>query len=142
MTNKHWILSVLITLLSVLSLWYPVYAMDDACARIMVVTSPNYDNYTVGEELTVDIYIRDEKWKRLNPYTKIYIEKNHPKPAFKKYLGRARGRDLENPSSKFHFTLKEEWLTSAQKDVPYHVRVAWDKPEPCHEFSEDFFFHR
>ncbi|KAG0032384.1 hypothetical protein BGZ81_010994 [Podila clonocystis] len=142
MTNKHSFLSVLIALLSVISLCASVYAVSDKCAKIMVVTSPNYDNYTVGEELTVDIYIRDENWKKLNPYTKIYIEKNHPKPALKKYLGRARGRNLENPNSKFHFTLKEEWLTSTQKNVPYHVRVAWDKPEPCHEFSEDFYFHK
>ncbi|KAG0012282.1 hypothetical protein BGZ82_002669 [Podila clonocystis] len=69
-----------------------------------------------------DIYIRDKNWKKLNPYTNIYIEKNDPKPALKKYL--------------------EEWLTSTQKDVPYHVRIAWDKPEPCHEFSEDFYFHK
>ncbi|KAG0230701.1 hypothetical protein BGW41_002419 [Actinomortierella wolfii] len=134
---------VLATFLGIIALCASTYAQSGCDIRpdIMVVTSPNYDNYTVGEELTVDIYIRDEDFKDLNPWTKIYIEKHHPKPALKKRIGKIRVQDLENPNSEFQFTLKKEWLTSKQKDVPYRIRVTWDEPECGYEFSEDFYFH-
>ncbi|KAF9976312.1 hypothetical protein BGZ73_008800 [Actinomortierella ambigua] len=108
--------------------------------EIMVVTSPNYDNYTVGELLYVDIYIRDAKFRELNPWLYLYIRKHHRKPALNVAMGRIKAQDLEK--TPYPFVLHERYITKEQKDVPYHVRVQWDKPKKGYMYSEDFYMHK
>ncbi|KAF9161138.1 hypothetical protein DFQ26_004824 [Actinomortierella ambigua] len=106
----------------------------------MVVTSPNYDNYTVGELLYVEIYIRRDSFRQRNPWVYLNIEKHHRKPALNVALGRAAAADLER--TPFPFVLQERYITKKQANVPYRVRVRWEKPKPGHMFSEDFYIHK
>ncbi|KAF9934186.1 hypothetical protein BGZ75_000421 [Mortierella antarctica] len=106
---------------------------------IMVVTGPNYDNYTVGERLVAEAYIRSAAFKKLNPKVTISIQKSIRYPQLNVRLGSISAQRLEEPG--FKFTLKKEWLIEKQKNVPFRIRVSWSKPKAGYQDSEDFYFH-
>lgn len=107
---------------------------------IMVVTGPNADNYTVGEELVATAYIRSQAFKKANPEVTISIQKSIRYPQLNVRLGKIRARKLEKPG--FKFTLKKEWLIKEQKNIPFRIRVSWSKPKGGYQDSEDFYFHK
>ncbi|KAG0003487.1 hypothetical protein BGZ80_002361 [Entomortierella chlamydospora] len=106
---------------------------------IMVVTEPNYDNYTVGETLYAKAFLRSEEFKELNPKVTITIQKSIRYPKLNQRLGSIRAQLLEGPG--FAFKLKEEWLIEEQKNVPFRIRVSWSSPKSGYQDSEDFYFH-
>ncbi|KAF9565323.1 hypothetical protein EC968_004160 [Mortierella alpina] len=107
---------------------------------IMVVTEPNYGNYTVGEELVTKAYIRSAAFKKANPWVTVSIQKSIRYPQLNVRLGSVRARKLEK--SGFKFRLKKEWLIEKQKNIPFRVRVSWSKPKSGYQDSEDFYFHK
>ncbi|KAF9114452.1 hypothetical protein BGX27_010763 [Mortierella sp. AM989] len=108
-------------------------------SHIMVVTEPNYSNYTVGERLYVKAYLRDEKFKKLNSRVNIAIQKSITYPQLNERLGSIRARRLEG--REFSFKLRKEWLIEQQKNIPFRIRVSWSSPKSGYQDSEDFYFH-
>ncbi|CAO3574032.1 unnamed protein product [Mortierella alpina] len=106
---------------------------------IMVVTGPSASNYTVGEELVAEAYIRSAAFRKANPKVNISIQKSIRYPQLNVRLGSIRAKKLEKPG--FKFTLKKEWLIKEQKNVPFRIRVSWTEPKSGYQDSEDFYFH-
>ncbi|KAF9961467.1 hypothetical protein BGZ72_003532 [Mortierella alpina] len=108
--------------------------------KIMVVTAPNAGNYTVGEELVAEAYIRSAAFRKANPRVTLSIQKSIRYPQLNVRLGSIRARKLEKPG--FKFTLKKEWLIEKQKNIPFRIRVSWSEPKSGYMDSEDFYFHK
>ncbi|KAF9996439.1 hypothetical protein BGZ65_007968 [Modicella reniformis] len=108
---------------------------------IMIVISPSYGNYTVGDELYVRANILSKMFKERNPVLTISIQKSIRYPKLNEEIGNIRARFLED-SSGFMFLLKKKWLIKEQSSVPFRIRVSWSAPKSGYQDSEDFYFHK
>ncbi|KAF9979899.1 hypothetical protein BGZ65_005847, partial [Modicella reniformis] len=104
--------------------------------NIMDIISPDENEYSVGTSLSVQVTIRNEEFRLVDPEVRIRIQKSADFPMLNELVGTTRARILEDVG--FKFPIKKEWLIKEQANIPFRIRVSWDYPRGGYQDSGNF----